>query len=58
MSDQRTGYVRKMLLEPNLGTGHVRCRDLTRVKIRRPDMFDPGAGYVRETLLEPGDPAK
>jgi hypothetical protein len=51
-------YIRETLLEPGLGTGHVRCQDLTWVKTRRSDMFGPGIGYVRETSLEPGDPVR
>jgi hypothetical protein len=57
MSGQGTGYVRERLLELGLGTEHVRCQDLTQVKIRRPDMSSPRTGYVREILLEPSDPA-
>jgi hypothetical protein len=56
MSDQKTRYVQERLLEPGLGTGQVRCRDLTQVKTRRSDMSCPGTRYVRRTLLEPGDP--
>jgi hypothetical protein len=36
-----------MLQEPNLGTGHVQCRDLTRVKADGLDISDPGTGFVR-----------
>jgi hypothetical protein len=50
------GYVRQTSLEPGLGTGHVQCRDLTRVKAEGSDMSSVGTGYVRETPLEPGDP--
>jgi hypothetical protein len=32
MSDKETEHIWKTLLEPSLSTGHVRCRDLTRVK--------------------------
>jgi hypothetical protein len=46
MSSKETGYVREMLLEPSLGTEHVWCRDLTRVKAERPNMSGPGTGYV------------
>jgi hypothetical protein len=56
MSGQGTGYVRERLLEPGIGTGHVRCQDLTRVKTRRLDMSGLGTLYVQETLLELGDP--
>jgi hypothetical protein len=55
MSDQETEYVRETLLESGLGTGHVRCRDLTQVRSERPDMSGLGTGYVWRSLLEPGD---
>jgi hypothetical protein len=48
------GHVRQPSLEPNLGTRHVRCRGLTRVKAEEPDMFGPGTGYVRGLPLEYG----
>jgi hypothetical protein len=56
MSGQGTEYVWERLLEPGLGTEHVRCRDLTQVKTRRLDMSSPGSGYVQKMLLEPSDP--
>jgi hypothetical protein len=43
MSSQGTGYVRKSLLEPSLGTEHVRCLGLAWVNTRRPDIS--GKGY-------------
>jgi hypothetical protein len=46
ISIQETGYVQKRLLEPGLGIGYVRCRDLTRVRFERPDMSGLGVGYV------------
>jgi hypothetical protein len=58
MSGQGTRYVWERLLEPGLGTGHVRCWDLTRVKTGRSDMSDLGTEYVQEMLLEPSDPAR
>jgi hypothetical protein len=53
MSSLRDGHVYQPSMEPDLGTGHVRCWGLTRVKARS-DMFGSGTGYVRKTLLESG----
>jgi hypothetical protein len=47
MSSQEIGYVQETLLEPSLGTRHVRCRDLTWVKAESPDMSSLGTGYVQ-----------
>jgi hypothetical protein len=38
-------------LEPSLGTGHVQCLGLTRVKAEEPDMFGIRTGYVQKILL-------
>jgi hypothetical protein len=46
MSGQGTEYVLERLLEPGLGTRHVRCRDLTRVKTRRSDISSPVTRYI------------
>jgi hypothetical protein len=52
MSIKETGYVQEMLLEPSLGTEHVRCRDLTWVKAERSDISGPGTGHVPRLSLE------
>jgi hypothetical protein len=52
MSGQEARYVQETLQEPGLGTGHVRCMDLTLVKAERPDMSDPGTRYARRSSLE------
>jgi hypothetical protein len=44
-------YVRQPSLEPGLGTGHVRCLALTRVRAEEPDMSGTGTGYVQKVLL-------
>jgi hypothetical protein len=54
MSDKEPGHIRKMLLEPGLGTRHVQCIDLAREKADGLDMSGPGTGYVRGMPLEPG----
>jgi hypothetical protein len=46
MSDQESRYVPKMLLELDLGTEHVQCRDLTQVKAERLNMSGLGTGFV------------
>jgi hypothetical protein len=40
------GHARKLLLEPSLGIGHVRCLGITQVDSRRPNMSGPETGYV------------
>jgi hypothetical protein len=54
MSRLEAGHIHQSSLEPGLGTRHVRCRGLTRVKAEEPDMSDPRIEYVREQPLEPG----
>jgi hypothetical protein len=39
--------VRNPSLQPGLGTGHVRCLALTRVRAEEPDMSGTRTGYVR-----------
>jgi hypothetical protein len=51
-SDKEPRHIWKTLLEPDLGTGHVRCTDLAREKAVRLDMSCLGAEYVRR----PRDP--